>query len=207
MSIRTTVLSLNSGHSITPEGHPTSMSRAPLPSALGPPVTGPSLDEIARSWRLRLGRGTGHSAVRAAPRRGPGQGRAAPCRVGAPVHPRAASRAAVWRVCSTLSRSRRASPADGRETRGLGLRLRGGGRAQHAVPSPKVPCARKGQPRVWPGESRGTPSERRFPFGFGEQHGGRWRRPSLRPGGQAPVLSLTAGQGSAPGPPTGFSCT
>lgn len=66
-----------------------------------------------------------------------------------PVHLRAASRAAVWRVCSTLSRSRRASPADGRETRGLGLRLRGGGpcrfdfcRAQHAVPSPKVPCAR-----------------------------------------------------------------
>lgn len=131
-----------------------------------------------------------------------------------PVHLRAASRAAVWRVCSTLSRSRRASPADGRETRGLGLRLRGGGpcrfdfcRAQHAVPSPKVPCSRKGQPRVWPGESRGTPSERRFPFGFGEQRGGRWRRPSLRPGGQAPALSLTAGQGSAPGPPTGFSCT
>lgn len=66
-----------------------------------------------------------------------------------PVHPRTASRVAVWRVCSTLSRSRRASPADGRETRGLGLRLRGGGpcrfdfcRAQHAVPSPKVPCAR-----------------------------------------------------------------
>lgn len=66
-----------------------------------------------------------------------------------PVHLRAASRATVWRVCSTLSRSRRASPADGRETRGLGLRLRGGGpcrfdfcRAQHAVPSPKVPCAR-----------------------------------------------------------------